>query len=176
MKFVRNEETIFGKEYIVCVLGTVRNNEPATNPLRVSEDSEYTLNSARSWLQIYNNKRFTNHLNVESCFLFSVEYEDLDQRTEFYYLLNFEGRSHPEESVILVAKYANGCENLFDISYFSLKDSNSNITRSIAQVYLNDAVSTYYFGETELAFNSFYEFTQHPDFAESVATYTLLNY
>lgn len=176
MKFVKNEETIFGKEYIDCVFGTLSNNEPATNPLRISEDSEYTLNSARSWLQTYNKKRYTNHLSVESCFLFSVEYEDLDQRTEFYYLLNFEGRNRPEESVILVAKYVIGCINLFDVNYFSLRDSNSNITRSIEQTNLNDAVSSYYFGETELAFNGFYEFTQHPDFAETVATYNLLNY
>ncbi|WP_122341478.1 hypothetical protein [Pseudomonas caricapapayae] len=174
MIFRKNSETVFVTKHTGIVEGILSNNEPLISPFKVSEDSEYILNTARSWLQSYDKKGYSNHLDVECCFLFSVDYEA--ERTEFYYLINFEGRNHPDQSVIMVARRVENIEDYFDIFYFGLRNSDLTTTRAIERTYFNEAVNTFYFSETPIALSSFYEFTQHPDFAESVATYNLLNY
>lgn len=173
MIFSTTIKTINGEPSALTKSGSIIDCEPLSHPFIIGSDSEYILNKARSWLESYDNKGFNNHLKIDCFYLFSVDYEAM--QTEHFYLLSFEGRNSPEKCVVMQAVYDKS-EDDFEVDYFALVSRKYFTDRSISNVELNIAVRAFFFSKTEMALSSFFEFTQHPDFEESVATYTLLNY
>lgn len=172
MIFSSNCKTIKGERSAIFYSGILGNTEPTMHPFKCV-DSEYHVNRARSWLESYDSKGFNNHLEVNCLFIQSVDYEETE--TEYYHLISFEGRTNPEACVVMKSRYDASIED-FEIDYFALVAKKAYTERRIDETEFSLAVRTYFFNETEMPFNSFYEFTQHPDFAESVATYKLLTY
>ena len=172
MIFSSTCKTIKGELSAISYSGIIGNTEPEFHPFKC-EDSEYHVNRARSWLESYDSSGYNNHLLIDCLYIQSVEYEDTG--TEYYHLLSFEGRKKPESCVIMKSRY-DASVDAFEIDYFALIAKNAYTERRIDETEFSSALRTYFFGETEIASTSFYEFTQHPDFLESVATYTLLNY
>ncbi|RMS11874.1 hypothetical protein ALP72_02254 [Pseudomonas coronafaciens pv. coronafaciens] len=173
MIFSSTIKTINGEPSALTKSGLIIDCEPVSHPFIIGSDSEYILNKARSWLESYDNKGFNNHLNINCFYLFSVVYEE--SPTEHFYLLSFEGRNNPEKCVVMQAVYDEANSD-FEVDYFALVARMSFTERAVANVEFNIAVRAFFFAKTEIALTSFFEFTQHPDFEESVATYTLLNY
>lgn len=173
MIFSATTKTINGKPSALCKSGLIIDSEPAMHPFLVGNDSEYILNKARNWLESYDNRGYNNHLNIDCFYLFSVNYEC--SPNEYYYLLSFEGRNNDESCVIMKAIHEDLSDD-FDLDYFSLIGKNSYTERMIGSAEFNTAVRAFFFAKTEMNLSSFYEFTQHPNFDESVAMYNLLNF
>jgi hypothetical protein len=173
MIFTTTQLTIKGEPSALAKSGLIIDSEPTSHPFIIGSDSEYILNKARSWLESYNSKGFNNHTNVDSFYLFSVDYNTLP--SEHFFLLSFEGRNNPEECVFMQAVYESG-KNDFAINFFGLISKNSFTDRSIGNIQLDIAVETFFFSDIDEPLSGFYEFIQHPHFEESVATFTLLNY
>ncbi|MFI3044451.1 hypothetical protein [Pseudomonas coronafaciens] len=173
MIFTTTQLTINGEPSALTKSGLIIDSEPTSHPFIIGSDSEYIINKARSWLESYGRKGFNNRLKIDCFYLFSATYQDL--YTEHFYLLSFEDRNNPERCVIMKAIYDEST-NDFEVDYFSLVARKSLTERVVDNVDFNIAVRAFFFSKTEMALSSFFEFTQHPDFEESVATFTLLNY
>ncbi|KTB91620.1 hypothetical protein AO073_01735 [Pseudomonas syringae ICMP 11293] len=173
MIFSTTTRKIKGEQSTIHKSGSIEDSEPSSHPFTIGSDSEYILNKARSWLESYDSKGYNNHLNIDCFYLFSVCYEDLP--TEHYYLLSFEGRNNPEKCVIMQATFKQNDED-YDVDYFALMGRISFTERLVNDIELNIAIMAFFFAKTEMTLNSFFEFTQHPDFSEFVGTYTLFNY
>lgn len=173
MIFTSTTKTIKGEPSALTKSGSIIDSEPSSHPFIIGSDSEYILNKAKSWLESYDSRGFNNHLNIDCFYLYSVIYDETP--TEHFYLLSFEGRNNPEKCVVMQAIYDKSSKD-FEVDYFALVGRNSYTDRTIDNAEFNIAVIAFFFSKTEMALSSFFEFTQHPDFEESVATYTLLNY
>ena len=174
MNFLTYKPIIEGVDLQIKSRGIVGNEACKLDPFSISSSEYQVENTARSYLQSVQKHGYTNNLKTELIFLNSVE--DDNKERSFYFLVNFKGRNDPDGSIILIARYEDETEQELIVEYQPLKESSKTHLKLINEINYYDAVRAYCFGQADLSCLCFYDFTQHPDFAQSVAMHKLMNY
>lgn len=174
MNFITYKTIIEGIDLQIKSRGKIGNELCKLDPFSVSSSEYQVENTARSYLQSVQKNGYTNHLKTELIFLNSVV--DEHNGMYFYFLVSFKGRNDPDGSIILIAQYEDETEQELIVEYQTLKSSPRTNLKLINEINYHDAVSAYCFGQADLSCLCFYDFTQHPDFAQAVEMHKLMNY